>query len=187
MSSIIADADRGFVELINRYEKWRRIAAFVGQTTPDEPTWEDKRLCFRYGYPYDGWSGYVIEPHNTGYNLLSVTTERRAEPAEYLDAYFSRLQDAGKYIIWNNGESVRMHCKLPPVTPRWRAEGLDPRVEKVVLSDKTARYSLKTDHETYFEAFAGGIKPENRLLALSYDELDAILLGGMPESILTKL
>ncbi|WP_255784135.1 hypothetical protein [Mycobacteroides abscessus] len=112
-----------------------------------------------------------------------MTTERRIDPAEYLDAYFSRLEDAGKYVIWNNGESVRMHVGLRPITRMWREEGLDPRVEKVPVSEGIARYQLKADPDVYLDAFSGGIKPENRLLPLTYDELDAVLQEGMPESV----
>ena len=57
--------------------------------------------------------------------------------------------------------------------------GLDPRVEKVLISDRKARYQLKEDSSVYFVMYSPGIKPKNHLLPLSYDELDAALTDGL--------
>jgi hypothetical protein len=176
-------ADPMFAELISRYEKWHRLFAAAGKAVPNEPVQEDGRLNFRDGYPHQGWTAYIIEPKDGGYVVLRASTERRNEPAESHLAFFSRLEDAGKLVIWYVGEGLRMDCWLTPVTRVWQAEGLDPRVQKVQVSDQIARYSLKTDPGAYFEAYSGGIKPENHLLPLSYDELDSVLLEGMPESV----
>jgi hypothetical protein len=178
-------ADPRFAELISRYEKWRRLYAAAGKAVPDEPVQENGRLYFRDGYPNPGWTAYIIELKDSGYEVLRASTERRNEPAESQLAYFSRLEDAGKLVIWYVGEGLRMDCWLTPVTRMWQAEGLDPRVQKVQVSDKIARYSLKADPGAYFEAYSGGIKPENHLLPLSYDDLDSVLLEGMPESVIS--
>lgn len=169
-----------FDELAQRYEKWRRISVATGQVVPDTPVWDGGRLHFRSGYPKEGWTGYALAPRNPGYDVLWITTERRVEAAERLEAHFSRLEDAGKYIIWNNAESVRLNCGLQPVTRAWREHGLNPKVIKRQLTDKLARYSLKDDPDVYFDCYVGGIKPENHLLALDYDELEAELFSGMP-------
>lgn len=178
-----AKADPRIAELISRYEKWPRLYAAAGKAAPDEPVQENGRLYFRDGYPNPGWTAYIIEPKDSGYAVLRASTERRNEPAETQLAYFSRLEDAGKLVIWYVGEALRMDCWLTPVTRKWQAEGLDPRVQKVQVSDQIARYSLKADPDAYFEAYSGGIKPENHLLPLSYDNLDSVLLEGMPESV----
>ncbi|CAJ1509560.1 hypothetical protein [[Mycobacterium] burgundiense] len=173
----------GFTELARRYEKWRQIAAYAGYIVPDEPAREGDRLNFRYGYPNEGWTGRTIAPRGTGFDVYSATTERRVDPAVRLEAHFSRFEDAGKFILWNNAEGIRMHCGLPPVTRAWRTAGLNPGVEKRDLTDGLARYALKNNPAIYLDAYAGGIKPENHLLVLSYDDLDAVLLAGMPESV----
>lgn len=185
MTTDEASAGSGFDELLSRYEKWRRISSAAGETAPDEPAWDGNRLYLRYGYPYPDWTGNIIEPTASGgYQVLRVTTERRNEPAEYPTAYFSRLEDAGKYVIWNNGESVRMHVGLRPLTQIWREEGLDPRVTQVSLDTYVSKFELKSDPTRYFILYrAGGIQPENRLLPLTYDELDSVLQQGMPQSV----
>lgn len=185
MTTSEMSADSGFDELLSRYEKWRRIASGAGQTVPDEPAWEGRRLYLRYGYPHPDWTGYIIEPTASGgYQISTVTTERRNEPAEYPEAYFSRLEDAGKYLIWRNGESVRMRVGLRPLTQIWREEGLDARVNQVSLDTYVSKFELKSDPARYFILYqAGGIQPENRLLPLTYDELDTVLQKGMPTSL----
>jgi hypothetical protein len=187
MTSNDTGADPGFAELIDRYEIWRQIYAYAGVPARDEPAWEDGRLNFRSGYPHMDWSAYVIEPKDKGYNVLRVTTERRNEPLEVLAGYFSHLEDAGKYIIWYIGESLRMQCWLNPITRSWRAEGLDPRVSQISVEKYISRFELKADPSRYFVLQAGGVQPENRLLPLTYDQLDAVLLDEMPESILSRL
>ncbi|MCV7257084.1 hypothetical protein [Mycobacterium shimoidei] len=187
MTSDDTGADAGFAELISRYEKWRRIYSYAGKPVRDELIWGDGRLNLRYGYPHMDWTAYVIEPKDNGYNVLRVTTERRNEPHERLVGFFSHLDDAGKYVIWYVGESLRMYCSLPPLTPSWRAAGLDPRVKQISLDKYVSKYEFRDDPSRYFVPQVGGVQPENRLLPLTYDELDAQLLDGMPESVTSRL
>jgi hypothetical protein len=179
--------DPGFAELINQYERWRLIYSYAGKPARDEPVLENGRLNFRYGYPHPDWTAYIVEPKGNGYNVLRATTERRNEPDESVAGFFSHLEDAGKYIIWYIGESVRMHCWLPPLTTSWRAAGLDSRVKQISLDKYVSKYELKDDPSRYFVLQAGGVQPENRLLPLTYGELDAALLDGMPESVTSRI
>lgn len=173
-----SDSRDDLAELISRYEKWRRIYSNAGQPAPDEPEWENRRLNFRSGYPYEGWTAYILDPKDTGYQVLRATTEHRNEPAESLLAFFSHLEDAGKYIILKSAVGARVALRLPSVGQAWRAEGLDPRVEQISLDTYVSKYELKDDPSRYFVLEAGSVQPENRLLPLSYDELDALLLEG---------
>ncbi|WP_078314971.1 hypothetical protein [Mycobacterium sp. D16Q16] len=175
--------DPGAAELIRHHEKWRHIYSAADQPAPNEPVREENRLIFRDGYPYDGWTAYILEPKGAGYNVLSASTERRNEPHEGVAGYFSTIEEAGKFIIWKSAVGVRVALNLPSISQVWRAAGLDSRVEKIEVSEGIARYRLKARPEIYFEMYSGGIKPENRLLPLTYDELDAVLLEGIPESV----
>ncbi|BCQ10167.1 hypothetical protein JMUB5695_03622 [Mycobacterium heckeshornense] len=76
---------------------------------------------------------------------------------------------------------------LQPLELKWRAAGLDASVDKVLISDRRAKYLLREAPDAYFVAYSGGIQPYNHLLAMSYDELDAALLEDFPESVTSKL
>jgi hypothetical protein len=145
MTSNDHGTDPGFTELIDRYEKWRRIYSYADKPARDEPAWEDGRLNFRNGYSHVDWSSYVIEPKDKGYDVLRITRERRNDPLEVLAGYFSHLEDAGKYIMWYIGESLRMRCWLTPITRLWRAEGLDPRVRQISVDKYVSKFELIED------------------------------------------
>ncbi|WP_078328113.1 hypothetical protein [Mycobacteroides salmoniphilum] len=187
MNSGAAAADRRFVELISQYENWRRIYSYVGRLSLNEPVWEDDRLHLRDGYPCEGWTSLIVEPKDGGCNVWRATTERRNEPHEGLVAFFSDIDDAGKYIIWDLGESLRMALRLDPVQWAWEDEGLDARVSQVPLERYVSKFELKSDPSRYFVLQAGGIRPENHLLPLTYGQLDYLLLNGFPASIVSQL
>jgi len=69
----------------------------------------------------------------------------------------------------------------------WEDAGLDPRVQQTSLEKYVSKYSLKSDPSRYFILQAGGVQPVNHLLPLTYGELDAQLLAGMPDSVLSHL
>lgn len=171
--------DHEYAELLSQYEKWRAIYTSVGHAPRDEPVWERGRLYLRVGYPFEGWSGYIVEGNQGGCDVLRVTTEHRNEPAESKIGFFTDIEDAGKYIIWNVGESLRISCRVDPIEWIWDDLGLDPRVEQVSLDDYTSRFQLKSDPARYFVLQAGGIQPENRLLPITYTELDRELTNGL--------
>lgn len=179
-------ADRGFADLISHYERWRRIYSYADKPTWDEPAWENGRLNLRHGYPYPDWRGYVIESNDSGFNVLRVSTERRNDPHEGIVGFFSRLEDAGKYLLFNIGENLRIEIRLDPIEWSW-PDGLDPRVGQTPLGKYVSKYHLSSEPDSYFVLQVGGIQPENRLLPMTYDELDSALLEGMPESIMSRL
>jgi hypothetical protein len=139
------------------------------------------------GNPYPGRTAYLIESKGGGYDVLKSTTERRNEPLESLRAFFTCIDDAGKYIVLNIGDSLRIDCRIDPIYWAWEDSGLDPRVTQTSLGEYVSKFELKEDPNRYFVLQAGGIQPENRLLPLTYDELDGLLLDGMPESVLSRL
>lgn len=174
-------------DFLSEYEKWRQIYTYAGTPPRDEPDWEAGRLYLREGYPYPGWLGYILDASEGGYRVFTVTTERRNEPFESLAATFSDIDDAGKYIVWKVGSYLRIDLGLPSLTQRWTHEGLDHRVQVERLAEFESKFELKDDPARYFVIRMGGVQPENRLLPMTYEELDALLLEGMPESVLSQL
>lgn len=180
MANLIGDVDPIYAEFLARYEKWRAIYGQVGRTARDEVVWQDECLHLRQGYPYEGWTAYILCRATEGFNVLTATTERRNEPLEGVAGFFSDADDAGKYIIWNVGESLRVNCRVDPVEWIWDDLGLDSRVEQISLGQYESKYVLKSDPTHYFVLKAGGVQPENRLLPLTYDELDELLVADLP-------
>lgn len=174
-------------DLISRYARWSRISSIAGKRIRDDPAWEDGRLHLRVGYPHPGWTGYVLEPGEAGWAVFTVASERRDEPQESLSGFFSDVEDAGKYVVLRIGDSLRISRRMDPVVWAWETSGLDPRVRQISLDQYVSRFELKDEPSRYFVLQVGGVQPEHRLLTLSCDELDRILLDGMPESILGQL
>ncbi|WP_131536102.1 hypothetical protein [Mycolicibacterium aromaticivorans] len=174
-------------DLLVRYKKWRRIYALAGKAPRDEPIWEAGQLHLRSGFPYPGWTAYIVKPDGERCAVLRVASEHRNEPVESLCGVFSSVEDAGKYIVLNVGEFLRIGLRLDPIEWAWEDAGLDQRVRQLSVDEYVSRFELKDDTTRYFVLQAGGIQPENKLLTLSYDELDALLVEGMPESVLSQL
>jgi hypothetical protein len=186
----IDQSDREIAALIARYNKWRRIYRYAGKSSsaPDEPDFDNGRLWFRNGYPMPDWTAYIIEENESReFRVLRASTERRNTPAEAQEAVFSRIEDAGKFILYKVATSLRVASHLASITQKWRDEGLDDRVEKSVVSEDQARYTLRSDPSIYFIAYSGGIQPYNHILPLSYDELDDVLLEGFPATVTSQL
>lgn len=173
-------------EFINRYNRWREAYSHSGHPTPQAPVFEDGRLLLRYGYPFDGWSGFVIEPCDGGYALRSITTERRNGPLESPRAFFSDFELAGKYMIWLIGGDVRVNCGAESLEMLW-GPSLAAGVTDIPIEKFKTRYELTNRAAVYMIINAGGIQPENRLLVLSYDALDQALEDGLPDSVVSVL
>lgn len=62
----------------------------------------------------------------------------------------------------------------------WEDLGLDPRVQHIPLGKYKSKYVLKSDPTRFFVLKAGGVRPENRLLPLTYDELDEMITADIP-------
>ena len=178
------EQDRGFEELLARYEFWRKIALNTGLLAVDEPTWEAGRLFLREGYPYDGWTGYVVDQESDGYRVSMISTERQVDPVENPVVFCSDVEEAGKYVVWKVGSATRIALKLPSIVRDWRAAGLDPRVRQISEGQYVSRYELIEDPDRFFTTLrSGGVQPENHLLPISYDELNEVLLEGLPVHI----
>ncbi|MEC4765564.1 hypothetical protein VT930_21075 [Mycobacterium sherrisii] len=181
------DKSPELIELIDHYEKWRRIYSYAGEAPPDEPDWEDNRLYFRIGYPYPDWSALVLEMAPDGlYRVLQVSTERRNEPVESLRGVFSRIEDAGKFIIYKVATSLMIGCNMDPLSWRWDDEGINPEVDIHIQSDAITKYVLREKPEAYFIMTRGDM-PYSHLLPLSYDRLDAELLASFPDSVTSRV
>lgn len=187
MTTRLSPGEPSVSELLTEYEKWRQIYSYAGAPPRNEPDWEAGRLYLREGYPYPDWRAYVLDESDGAYRVSTVTTERRNEPLESLAATFSHVDDAGKYILWKVGSYLRIDLGLPSLTQRWASEGLDPRVRVERLGEYESKFELIEDPSRYFVIRMGGVQPENRLLPMTYDELDALLLEGMPDSVLSRL
>lgn len=174
-------------ELIARYDKWRDAYVRAGKAAPNEPDWEGDRLYFRLGYPYPDWRAFIIDDTNDRYQVLSASTERSTLVTEGWKATFSRLEDAGKYVIATIADYLRIECKVQPIALKWRSDGLDPRVCKTELPDALAKYSLSRDPDIYMIATARGIKPEHHVLPMTYDELNQVFAAGLSNEVVEAL
>lgn len=169
---------------ISRYNRWRSMFSRAGEPAPQEAVRDGDRIVLRQGYPYEGWTGYVIEPGSGGYRVLSVTTERRVEPLESLRGFFSTFELAGKYILWKIGGDLRVSCDVVSLEMLRRPALLAPGVRAVPLEQYETRYELIDDPAVFMVIRAGGIQPENCLLTMTYDELDQALEDGLPPSVI---
>ncbi|KAA1244121.1 hypothetical protein F0Q45_25125 [Mycobacterium simiae] len=184
---ILKEGDPDIVELIGRYSRWRRIYGYAGKAAPDEADLESGRLHFRFGYPYPDWWAFILEGSADGrYRCLRASTERSVTPVETSQGNFARIQDAGKFIIYNIAESLRIDCRMEPISWRWDDAGLDPLVNMYIESYRTVKYVLRNNSNAYFIMTRGDMA-YSHILPLSYDELDAVLLDGFPESVMAQL
>jgi hypothetical protein len=179
--------DPDIAELARRYDGWRKIYGYAGEAPPDAADWDDGRLYFRFNYPYPDWWAYILEATGDGrYRVLRASTERSAVPVETSKGIFARLEDAGKFIIYEIAESLRIDCRLEPLSWKWDDAGLDPLVDVNIESDRVVKYSLRSDPSAYFIMTRGDM-PYSHILPLSYDELDAELLDGFPEGVMSRI
>lgn len=182
-----AKDDPDLSELIGRYNRWREIYSRVGEPPPDEASWEGGRLYLRFGYPHPEWWAYILAEKSDGlFSVIRGSTERSATLVESTKGSFSRLRDAGKFLIYEVGEWLRISRRMEPVSWRWDDAGLDPRVYQDVHSDKIVKYSLRSDPDAYFIMTRGDVA-YSHILPLSYDELDAELIDGFPDSVTSGL
>lgn len=170
----------GAESFLQHYNAWRNIYGRFGKPPRDEPDWQDGGLWLRDGFPNPDWSAFVIERTGNGYDLLQATTERRSDPVTSHQGYFSRFEDAGKYVIAAIGDYLRIDRRLDPVSWTWDDEGVPPGVEEIVSSDSRVTYRLREDHEVYC-VMARGDRAYSHLLLLTYEDLGQMLLNGFPE------
>lgn len=168
--------------LFDQYNVWRGIYARMGKASRDEPDWEGNQIWFRDGYPHPDWSAFVIAKRGEGFDLLQASTERRSDAVMSHQGFFSRLEDAGKFIIAAIGDYLRIDLRMDPVSWIWMDLGLAPNVEETIVSDSEVTYRLRDDHEVY-SVMALGDRPYSHLLPMSYSELNQVLLQGFPDEV----
>lgn len=150
------------------------------------------------------WGAWIIAPTPEGdFGVLhSLLHERASQRSESLEAVFSHSVDAGKYVILQIGDSLRGHLGLQTLFVRWDDRGLNslirvepadpqtidrwnreaPTMKRDFAKQYLNRYSLKDDAGRYGFALPSEVV-NMEVLALSFDELTAALLEGMPRSI----
>jgi hypothetical protein len=154
------------------------------------------------------WGAWIIGPAHDEcfYVAQSLLHERAAERSEDLQAVFSHFTDAGKYIILQIGDSLRYQLGLETLSIKWAARGLNPRIqvalpeqdvvefvlrrspglEREFAEKHLKKFVLQGDVNSYGFAFPED-QPSMEVLALSFDELTAALLEGMPDSITSQV
>lgn len=156
------------------------------------------------------WGAWIVAREPGGYICVSrsIMHERETTRTERIEVIFSRFLDAGKYIITQLGNSIRTRkdIRLNSIFINWEARGLNPDIKVEVASQKDIdfltnrrntldkeyaekhlkRYSLIDGPESYAIALDYE-RPRMEILALSFEELTAALLDGMPETITSKV
>jgi hypothetical protein len=149
------------------------------------------------------WGAYIIDPTSGGMYCVvrSLWHERATHRSEAVEAVFSRAEDAGKYIIARVASSIRFDNGLTSQTVLWREQGLGAEInvgpvpESIIqmISERTPEgnveaireyekmYSLAKDSNV-FGVTSEGNSPYMHVLTLSFDELDAELKDGLPET-----
>ncbi|WP_204079938.1 hypothetical protein [Mycobacterium riyadhense] len=189
----------GLQEVADRYETWRRrwLSTTGIESSRGSPEFSDRCLWFRNGYPYPDWTATIIEPSHLGFLVLSATTERRNSPLIAVEAVFTRLEDAGKYVLAFFGDMLRLECKLEPLYRQWRRAGICSCLEKGtaeqqvvefianyngvsrdVIDRLTHKYWVKAEPERYAH-LSSFDEPTSRVLTMSYNELDVMLTEGL--------
>jgi hypothetical protein len=157
---------------------------------------------------FGDWAAWIIAPSREGYFcvLHSLKHERASQRSERIEVMFSRARDAGKYIILQMGDSLRYRLGLETLFIKWDARELNSRIqikpaghgaidfltrerptlERDYAEKHLKNYTLEDDPSSY--GFALPADQTNMgVLALSFEELTAALLDGMPESITSKV
>lgn len=129
--------------------------------------------------------------------VLNVTTERRKSPHGTVNAVFSCLEDAGKYVLAFVGDMLRLERGLEPLYRRWRQCGIGSALERShadqrvvdfiadhndvsrdVIRKFTHKYSVQR-HPNRCAHLSSSDEPMSRVLTMSYDELDSMLIYGL--------
>lgn len=169
--------------------------------------WDKIREWPQWGVRGD-WAAWIIAPTPQGHFgvLRSLKHERASQRSEEIEVLFSRSVDAGKYVTSRIGDSLRSHLRLKTLFIRWDDRGLNPQLEvgpanpevidflcrelptldREFAEQHLKRYTLKGNPGSYGYALPSE-QTNMEVLALSFEELTAALLEGMPESITSQL
>lgn len=145
-----------FIEVIDRFDKWRTIAISLGLRPYDAPDFENGRLYFRSDYTEQvskwppareqgDWGAYIIETTPTGFFCVvrSLWHERAPQRTERPEALFSRAEDAGKYVIAQAADEIHVGLRLESQFLKWEAQGLGPSIDIETPSDDDLQEFIK--------------------------------------------
>jgi hypothetical protein len=206
--------DDVFGEIVHYYDFWRQVLGVTRNETHDPADWENGRLYFRSDYleksgewpqwkERGDWGAWIIDPAPDGrYNVLrSVLPERSNIRQETVEVVFSRLVDAGKYVIAHLGDSARVGLGLKTLPVQWDDSGKVPTIEVATADSTAVDYLVRIDPTTDRQAAARRLKvyrplegsdayaiafpgdPYIRVLAMSFEQLNRSLLDGFPDDV----
>ena len=149
------------------------------------------------------WSAYIIEPSDRGYALVlhSAKGERDTQHKERVRVAFTRVEDAGKFIIAAIGNSIRVKTGLDSVVAQWRDREVDTRIQRAKTTPEQLSFMLDVCVgiqpgflEKHLEQFYLQELPSiyalplpsevslMNILPLTYDQLDELLARGLPNA-----
>jgi hypothetical protein len=205
------EMNRSIAEAVQAFDRLRDVQRNVGVQPYDPAKQDGSRLYFRTKYregiekgwaDWDTrgeWSGYAIDWAHGGFEVVFTRKpERSANRAESVQAIFTRLEDAAKFIIANVGDSLRVDNGLKTLFLRWQDLGLDERIGQTVPSEPELqrmidllppgkeelvrnhlqKFFLRADPSAHAIAFPG-VKPYMNVMPLTYGDLEDELLAGL--------
>jgi len=148
------------------------------------------------------WGAYIIEPCPSGlFSVIrSLWHERAPRRTETIETVFTQLEDAGKYVIARVANSIRFDAGVSSLSIRWSDRDFNSMIKIMPPSDKflqcfiekTPGMDADNAHDYYLDQYSLSGRPsteavtssDNRpymqVLGLSFEELDAELLDGLP-------
>ncbi|MCV7198381.1 hypothetical protein [Mycobacterium angelicum] len=208
-----------YATVIRYYELWRRITQSTGNAPDDPPDWESGRLYFRSEYAtqvaewpkakeFGDWTAWIIEPTQEGHYIVlrSLKHERASRRSEEIEAVFSQVSAAGKYIIAHVGNCLRLDLNLDPLVKSWDLSGqnsqlvirlahktvvdymlqIRPNTDREFAEKYLKRYSSLNAPASFCYAFSAKQK-YLQILTMTFQQLNASLLNGMPVSITSQV
>lgn len=187
-----------FADTVGSYESLRTEWSHVFRTQE----WlaaeiEDGRVWFRRDYPHPDWTAYAIDTGTGSAVVLSVSTERRNVPLISVEAVFSRVEDAGKYIVATIGDLFRITARKNPIFWEWEDAGIAPNINITRVDDADlalCREISGVQHQPasqFFKRYSvNGLQeisglisdanaPLSRVMLLSFDEINRTFSAGL--------
>lgn len=199
-------------DAVHAFDRIRDIQRRAGVRAYDPAEQEGSRLYFRSRYregieqgwadwtSRGEWSGYAIDwGRGNGFEVVFTRKpERASSRAESVQAIFTRLEDAAKFIIANVGDSLRVDCGLQTLFLHWQEVGLDVRIGQTAPTDDDMqrmieilpagkeglvrehlqKFGLRADPAAQSIGFPG-VRPYMNVIPVTYKELENELLDGL--------
>ncbi|WP_328352500.1 hypothetical protein OG976_19880 [Mycobacterium sp. NBC_00419] len=205
------EMNRFVAEAVRAFDRLRDAQRNAGLQPYDPAEQDGSRLYFRTKYregieqgranwrSRGEWSGYAIDwAHGGGYEVVFTRKpERSSKRAESVQAIFTRLEDAAKFIIANVGDSLRVDDGLQTLFLIWQDLGLDERISKTAPAEAECQRMIdllppgKEDLvRKHLEKFVlgavpdvqsigfPGVRPYMNVMPITYGDLENQLLDG---------